>query len=361
MADSKLNELSLITTPTMNSPLYTVESSSDKRMLVKNISQVIGDENIAPAYDATETYSEGDYCMQEGKLYQCNTDISTAEAFDSTKWDEVKVTELSSGGGASVVQLTQAEYTALSTAEKMNGSIYKLTDKAIFYCLDEEYHAVKELTTAQYEALTTAQKNNGTIYIQTDAETTGEDIPVNTLTPNTSINSAINACFGRTGSDIPVSSSDSTSIADKLDNVPTFDTLTSSDNNKLLGVSVSGSDISVGAVDRKLSYTTVDTISLNRQMAFPCQIGRNGAQLIIYCSLPKTVGSLTVSINIIAIDVAVDGNYIQPETIPSSDVECVETDLGVSLRLNFASALTGVSNYNNYPAICKIDGSISFS
>lgn len=176
MADSKLNELSLITTPTMNSPLYTVESNSDKRMLVKNISQVIGNENIAPAYDPTETYSEGDLRMREGKLYQANQDIDTPEQFDATKWDEIKVTELLSGG-ASVVQLTQAEYTALSTAEKMNGSIYKLTDKAIFYCLDEEYHAVKELTTAQYEALTSAQQNNGTIYIKTDAVTTAADIP----------------------------------------------------------------------------------------------------------------------------------------------------------------------------------------
>lgn len=86
------------------------------------------------------------------------------------------INEAASMGG--VVQLTQAEYTALTTAEKMNGSIYKLTDKAIFYCLDEEYHAVKELTSAQYEALSTAQQNNGTIYIQTDAETTGSDIPV---------------------------------------------------------------------------------------------------------------------------------------------------------------------------------------
>jgi len=81
-------------------------------------------------------------------------------------------------GGASVAQLTQAEYTELTSAEKMNGSIYKLTDKAIMLCLDEEYHAVKELTTEEYEELTTADQNNGTIYIQTDAETTGSDIPV---------------------------------------------------------------------------------------------------------------------------------------------------------------------------------------
>lgn len=98
------------------------------------------------------------------------------------------INEAASMGG--VVQLTQAEYTALTTAEKMNGSIYKLTDKAIFYCLDEEYHAVKELTSAQYEALSTAQQNNGTIYIQTDAETTGSDIAVSD-TDATSIAEAI--------------------------------------------------------------------------------------------------------------------------------------------------------------------------
>ena len=100
------------------------------------------------------------------------------------------INEAASMGG--VVQLTQAEYTALTSAEKMNGSIYKITDNAKMYCLDEEYHPVKELTSAQYEALTSAEKNNGTIYIQTDAETTGSDIPVSD-TDATSIADAIEA------------------------------------------------------------------------------------------------------------------------------------------------------------------------
>jgi hypothetical protein len=45
---------------------------------------------------------------------------------------------------------------------------------------------------------------------------TGEDIPVNTLTPDTSVNSAINACFGRTGSDIPVSTGETETIAEAI-------------------------------------------------------------------------------------------------------------------------------------------------
>lgn len=151
--------------------------TSSNNSSVGQLMQLSASENLAPAYDANAgVYEVGDFVSYDGTLYQCNTAIATPEAFDATKWDAIKVTEITSG--ASVIQLTQAEYTALSTAEKMNGSIYKLTDKAIFYCLDEEYHPVKELTTAQYEALTSAQQNNGTIYIQTDAETTGEDIPV---------------------------------------------------------------------------------------------------------------------------------------------------------------------------------------
>lgn len=52
------------------------------------------DANIAYAYDATETYSVGDLVIYEGALYKCKTAVSTAEAFDSTKWDEVKVSYL---------------------------------------------------------------------------------------------------------------------------------------------------------------------------------------------------------------------------------------------------------------------------
>ena len=70
-----------------------------------------------------------------------------------------------------------AEYTALPTSDKMNGSIYKITDKALIYCLDEEYHAVKEITSADYALLTSAEKNNGILYILTDEETTAADIP----------------------------------------------------------------------------------------------------------------------------------------------------------------------------------------
>ena len=49
--------------------------------------------NLAPDYDATSTYAVGDWCIYNGTLYQCNTAISTAEAFDSTHWTAKKVVD----------------------------------------------------------------------------------------------------------------------------------------------------------------------------------------------------------------------------------------------------------------------------
>ena len=149
--------------------------TSSNNSSVGQLMQLSASENLAAAYDASAgVYSIGDFVSYDGTLYQCNTAIATPEAFDATKWDAVKVTEISGG----VIQLTQAEYDLLTTEQKMNGSIYKITDNAKMYCLDKAYHPVEECTVAEYSQKTPAQQNDGTIYIQTDAETTGSDIPV---------------------------------------------------------------------------------------------------------------------------------------------------------------------------------------
>ena len=49
--------------------------------------------NFAPIYDATATYAVGDKVIYGGKLYVCNTAITTAEDFDSTHWTEVSVSD----------------------------------------------------------------------------------------------------------------------------------------------------------------------------------------------------------------------------------------------------------------------------
>ena len=43
----------------------------------------------APAFDATQTYAVGDRCTHESKIYKCTTAITTAAAWDATKWTEL--------------------------------------------------------------------------------------------------------------------------------------------------------------------------------------------------------------------------------------------------------------------------------
>lgn len=54
--------------------------------------------DIAEEYDPVAgVYSVGDYCIYQSVLYKCITAILTPEAFDSTKWADVSVTDEISG------------------------------------------------------------------------------------------------------------------------------------------------------------------------------------------------------------------------------------------------------------------------
>lgn len=43
------------------------------------------------AYDDTQTYSVGDYCIYNNVLYCCKVAVTTAESFNSSKWQETTV------------------------------------------------------------------------------------------------------------------------------------------------------------------------------------------------------------------------------------------------------------------------------
>lgn len=79
-------------------------------------------ESICPVYDAEAgTYDEGDYCFYAQKMYQCNTDISVPEDFDSTKWDEITIAE--------IMASQQSEISTLN-ASLTNKTTWKLHDSA---------------------------------------------------------------------------------------------------------------------------------------------------------------------------------------------------------------------------------------
>lgn len=61
-------------------------------------------QNIADEFSTSQTYAVGDYCIYESILYKCTTAISTAGAWDSTKWTSCVVTdEMGQGGGGTTV------------------------------------------------------------------------------------------------------------------------------------------------------------------------------------------------------------------------------------------------------------------
>ena len=71
--------------------VYTPTSSNQ----VANKAYVDGGiSNIASAYSKTSTYNVGDYVIYNNILYECTTQISTAENWNSSHWSRVKTTNL---------------------------------------------------------------------------------------------------------------------------------------------------------------------------------------------------------------------------------------------------------------------------
>lgn len=169
---------------TLVGAINEVAGSAGKSNLADMDDVNIDDQTLADGqtiiYDDTnDEWVNGDVASTLESLTDVDIDSTSLADGQAIVYDETsdKWVNGTVSGGASVVQKTMAEYTALPTSDKMNGSIYKITDKALIYCLDEEYHAVKEITSADYALLTSAEKNNGTLYILTDEETTAADIP----------------------------------------------------------------------------------------------------------------------------------------------------------------------------------------
>lgn len=48
-------------------------------------------DDIHEQYDNTQTYSIGDYCINDNQLYKCIVDVSTPEDFDQSKWEQTTV------------------------------------------------------------------------------------------------------------------------------------------------------------------------------------------------------------------------------------------------------------------------------
>ena len=203
--------------PTMaeTADIRTINGNMDTIDDILHASQV----SLAPAYDANSTYNTGDVVMYEFLMYECLDDNVTG-VWDATKWQrttagehgggsDVEITptlatgtkiadfeidgvsgELyapSGGGGASYVELTQAEYNALTPAQKMNGTMYFITDASggggstvVIEGLD--YDSAETLTLPDYTGYTYTPTEDGVLMLKAygsvggvTAESTGDD------------------------------------------------------------------------------------------------------------------------------------------------------------------------------------------
>ena len=111
-----INRFSKIIHDTLNGDSYETGN---------NIAGAIADlasANVAAPYNSATTYAIGQYCLYEGNIYRCIA--ITTGTFDATKWTQIVVTS----EFRRVVELTTAQYEALSSAEQNNGTLYIITD-----------------------------------------------------------------------------------------------------------------------------------------------------------------------------------------------------------------------------------------
>lgn len=59
------------------------------------------DKNLAPAWVSGKSYSTGEFCLYNKRLYICTTDNSDAE-FDNSKWERRNLVDLVSGGNSNL-------------------------------------------------------------------------------------------------------------------------------------------------------------------------------------------------------------------------------------------------------------------
>lgn len=74
-------------------------------------------DNLAPAYDSSVQWYEGQYCVYQGKLYVASAD--TTGAWDSTKWSVVNINDIVSGlsNSRSIQTIVRTEERSLRTEE----------------------------------------------------------------------------------------------------------------------------------------------------------------------------------------------------------------------------------------------------
>ena len=87
-------------------------------------------DNLAPAYDSSVQWYEGQYCVYQGKLYVASAD--TTGAWDSTKWSVANINDIVSGlsNSRSIQTIVRTEERSLRSEPIDRGEIEELRELA---------------------------------------------------------------------------------------------------------------------------------------------------------------------------------------------------------------------------------------
>ena len=92
--------------------------------------QVVNPASIANTFSTSSTYAVGDYVLYEGSVYQCNTAITTAGAWDSSKWDAIVLADELNEVTNGTLALSSSLVTTLESGTDFNtltdGASYKI-------------------------------------------------------------------------------------------------------------------------------------------------------------------------------------------------------------------------------------------
>ena len=171
----------------------SVIPAADGKQLVRAQNLRKTQDMLADVYDATKTYAVGDYVIYQNNLYRCKTAISTAEAFDSTKWDQVKAAEVNNeeeiecASGETGTILTNAQI-----EKAKNGKLVLLRNNVYLF-----YHHSDSVSGRIYfighKNRGTTTTTGGSIYKTAEIKTTGVYINLANNTVNLSENTEANS------------------------------------------------------------------------------------------------------------------------------------------------------------------------
>lgn len=116
MADVKITQLPAALSVNDTDNMILDDGSSTYRVAADLLKEYISsaavaavNKNLAPAYNASSTYAVGDLCTYSGKLYKCIVAVTSPEAFNIIKWENVTTSETYATKGEIIGQITITE------------------------------------------------------------------------------------------------------------------------------------------------------------------------------------------------------------------------------------------------------------